>query len=143
MTKWWKVGFASVLTLTVSAQLVHWALVDPAWGGQHAAHPESADYSEPGSLTWNWSDEEDCQQFEACVYIEVQGTHRCEEQLFIDAAITDGNDHFVANTSMVINSPRQSGFSLIEVGVNRDDFEYWLVGDVRCTSGVPTAEALI
>ena len=125
MPKGWWIGLASVLVITWS------------WPS------EAAVYQQPGSLAWNWSEVEDCQQFDSCVFIEVRSTHKCEEQLLIDAAITDANDDWVANVSMVINSPRQSGTSLIEVGVNREDFEYFLVGDVSCTTGVPTVEDLL
>lgn len=140
MPKWWRVGFASVLIVTVSAQLAHWAFVDPFWQGQHEA--VVADYSNSYSLNWHWSDKGDCLQFDSCVLIEVDDTHRCEDQLQIDVWLTDANDDWVADGEMIIQSPRQSGPALVEVGANRDDFEYFMVGDVWCYSGLPTVETL-
>ena len=139
MPRWWKVGFVSVLVMTVSAQMVHWALVDPFWEGQHEA--VVADYTDSYSLNWHWSEREDCEQFDSCVFIEVDETHTCEDQLQIDVWLTDKNDNWVADGEMIIQSPRQPGRALIEVGANRDDFEYFLVGDVWCYSGLPSVEA--
>lgn len=141
MPMWWRVGFLSVLIVTVSAQLTHWALVDPFWQGQHEA--VVADYSKSYSLNWHWSDKEDCVQFYSCVFIEVDGTHLCKDQLQIDVFLTDKNDDWVADAELITESPRQSGRALVEVGVNREDFEYFLVGDVWCYSGLPTVEALL
>lgn len=137
MPKWWRVGFVSVLIVTVSAQLTHWALVDPFWLGKHEA--VVADYSNSYSLNWHWSDKQDCVQFDSCVFIEVDGTHLCKDQLQIDVFLTDKNDDWVADAELITESPRQSGRTLVEVGVNREDFEYFLVGDVWCYSGLPTA----
>ncbi len=139
LPKWWRVGFASLLVLTVSAQMVHWALVDPFWEGQHEA--VVADYSDSYSLNWHWGEKENCEQFDKCVFIEVDETRMCEEQLQIDVWLTDKNDDWVADGEMIIQSPRQLGRALIEVGANRADFEYFLVGDVWCYSGLPNVEA--
>ncbi len=141
LPKWWRVGFASLLVITVSAQMVHWALIDPFWEGQHEA--VVADYTNSNSLNWHWSDNEDCRQFESCVFIEVDETRQCKDQLQIDVFLTDKNDDWVGDAEMIIESPRTSSTELIEVGVNREDFEYFMVGDVWCYSGVPTVEALL
>ncbi len=141
LPKWWRVGFASLLVITVSAQMVHWALVDQFWQGQHEA--VVADYSDAYSLNWHWSEKEDCEQFESCVFIEVDETGLCKEQLQIDVFLTDKNEDWVGDAEMIIESPRSSSVALIEVGVNREDFEYFMVGDVWCYSGLPTVEALL
>lgn len=139
MPKWWRVGFATLLVITVSAQMVHGALADPFWEGEHEA--AVADYSDAYSLNWNWSENEDCVQFESCVFIDVDETHLCKDQLQIDVFLTDKNDDWVADGEMIIDSPRRTGRAQIEVGANRDDFEFFLVGDVWCYSGLPSVEA--
>ena len=141
MPKWWRVGFVSVLAVTASAQLVHWALDDPFWEAQHEA--VVADYTNAYNLNWHWSEEEDCIQFDSCVFIEVDETQLCKDQLQIDVFLTDKNDDWVADGEMIIESPRQSGRALIEVGANRDDFEYFMVGDVWCYSGLPSVKATL
>jgi hypothetical protein len=139
MPRWWRVGFASVLVITVSAKMVHWALVDPFWQGQHETLV--SEYTDEDILNWQWSTDEDCKQFANCVFIEVDNTRRCEDQLEIDVWLADINDDWVAEGRMIIESPKQPGGAQIEVGANRDDFEYFNVGDVWCYSGVPNIEA--
>lgn len=141
MPKWWRVGFVSVFLVTVSAQIVNWTLADPFWVGQHEA--VVADYTNSYSLNWHWSDNEDCKQFESCVFIEVDETRQCKDQLQIDVYLTDKNDDWVGDAEMIIDSPKSAKPALIEVGVNREDFEYFMVGDVWCYSGLPTVEALL
>lgn len=141
MPKWWRVGFVSVLAVTVGAQMVHWALDDPFWEAQHEA--VVADYTNAYSLNWHWSEEEECIQFDSCVFIEVDETQLCKDQLQIDVFLTDKNDDWVADGEMIIESPRQPGRALIEVGANRDDFEYFMVGDVWCYSGLPSVKATL
>jgi hypothetical protein len=63
--------------------------------------------------------------------------------LQIDVFLTDENEDWVDSAEMIIDSPRSSDAALIEVGVNREDFEYFMVGDVWCYSGVPTVEAVL
>jgi hypothetical protein len=141
MPRWWRVGFTAVLVVTVGAQMTRWALLDPFWEGQHEA--VVADYTDAYSLNWHWSENEECLQFDRCVFIEVDETQLCEDQLQIDVWLTDKDDEWVADGEMIVESPRQSGRAQIEVGANREDFEFFLVGDVWCYSGVPTAEAFI
>lgn len=96
------------------------------------------------NLNWDWAEgDPECQQYQQCVFIEVEDTHLCEEQIEIDAIITDELDDWVASAAMLIESPQQSGSVLIEVGVNREDFEYFMVGRVNCNVGLPTAEAVL
>ena len=139
MPRWWRVGFLSVLVITLSAQMVHWALVAPFWQGQHEALV--SEYTDEDSLDWQWGTMEDCKQFLSCVFIEVDETSRCEDQLQIDVWLTDIKDNWVADGKMIIESPKQPDSAQIEVGANREDFEYFNVGDVWCYSGVPNIEA--
>ena len=75
--------------------------------------------------------------------LQVDETRLCKEQLQIDVFLTDKNDDWVGDAEMIIESPRSSGTALIEVGVNREDFQYFMVGEVWCYSGVPTVEAFL
>ena len=140
MPRWWNVGFVTVFAVTVAAQLTHWALLDPSLTGEHVQ--AASDRKAALNLTWDWaSDDIQCTQFDMCVHIAVDQTNRCEDQLAIDVSLTDKKDNWVDIADMVVSSPRQPGSSVVEVGVNRDDFEYFMVGEVRCITSVPSAEA--
>lgn len=140
MPRWWNVGFVTVFAVTVAAQLTHWALLDPSLTGER--EQVVSDRKAALNLNWDWASEDiKCKQFENCVHIAVDQTKRCNDQLAIEVAITDKQDNWVDNVDMVVPSPRQSGSTVVEVGVNRDDFEYFMVGAVRCTTGLPSAEA--
>ena len=96
------------------------------------------------NLNWDWAEgEPDCQQYLQCVFIEVDDTQLCDEQIEIDAIITDEHDDWVASAAMLIESSRKTDRALVEVGVNREDFEYFMVGRVNCNVGLPTVEALL
>ena len=140
MPKWWRVGFLSVLILTVGALLTHWALLDPIFSGEHEL--AKAEYRETNNLPWVWADPDiECNEYVSCVHISVADTKRCENQLSIDVTITDENDNWVENVGMIVNSPGKASSAVIEVGVNRSDFEYFLVGDVICTTSPPNQMA--
>lgn len=142
MPKWWKISFVSVLLLTTSAFFTHLALKDPALTGEHEA--AVAEYKDENNLDWNWGPAElECKVYENCVHLEVEGTARCENQIKIFMYLTDANDEWVDSADTVLQSPSKSQSTVIEVGVNRDDFEFFMVGDVRCTTGVPTVQATL
>ena len=142
MPRWWKIGFKSVFLITSGAMSTHLALKDPALTGEHDA--VVAEYKDDVDLSWEWASSElECEIYENCVHLDVKETARCVEQVQIFVYLTDENDDWVDSANTVIQSPGQSGSATVEIGVNRDDFEYFMVGDVRCTTGVPTLEALL
>jgi hypothetical protein len=136
MPKWWRVGFLSVLILTFSALLTYVALLNPVFSGEHEL--AKVKYRETNNLPWAWADTDiECKEYISCVHISVAETKRCKNQLSIDVTITDKNDHWVGNVGMVVDSPNSASPAIIEVGVDRSDFEYFLVGDVICASSPP------
>lgn len=138
MRKPWWVAFASVLVITLGAFGTHLVLREPE-PKEAAVVAEAAG---PYSLNWRWASESlECQRFDACVHIAVDQTQLCPDQLEIRVVITDSNEDWVGNADMIVDSPKSAKATVIEVGVNRDDFEYFMVGDIWCYSGVPTAEA--
>ena len=140
MPRWWNIGFVSVLLVTTGALSAQIALKDPIFEGEHEA--VVASYKETNNLDWRWaSDDLECKTYENCVHIDVEGTDRCDEQIKIFSYLSDENDAWVDSADLVVESPLQEGSTVIEVGVNRDDFEYFNIGAVRCTTGVPTIQA--
>jgi hypothetical protein len=104
----------------------------------------SSSGAEPISLEWTWSqDELECKIYQNCVHLEVEDTYTCPNEILVSLVITDINDDWVAAEDNVLKSPRKTKSANIEIGVNRDDFEYFNVGDVQCTTGVPTVEAYL
>lgn len=96
------------------------------------------------SLDWTWGpDELECKIYQNCVHLEVEDTDSCPNELLVWVVITDINDDWVAAEDNVLKSPRKTKSAIIEIGVNRDDFEYFNVLDVQCTTGVPTVEAYL
>ena len=139
MPRWWNFGFVSVLLITTGALSAHVALQDPKVKAEE--EPGVAEYKEGNNLDWQWASTDlQCQIFETCVHIEVEGTIRCPEQIKVFSYLSDENDDWVVSVDLIVDSPQLQGKAVIEVGVNRDDFEYFNVGDVRCTTGVPTVE---
>lgn len=142
MPKWWRIGFVTLLIVTVSAQLTHWILQDPSITGENETAKVA--YHDTYDLPWKWATKNlDCQQFERCVKIVVDHTDSCDSQLAIDVSISDIKDNWVDNVSMIVDSPKASLPSTIEVGVNRTDFVYFLVGAVTCTTGLPNEQATL
>ena len=142
MPKWWKIGFVFVLLVTTGAFFTHLALQDPALTGEHAA--AVAEYKAQANLAWDWNYEGlTCKEFDRCVFLEVENTSKCENQIVVEAYLADANDDWVAAADTVIPSPNASDVALIELGVNREDFEFFFVGDVRCTAALPTVEATL
>lgn len=140
MPKWWWVGLASVLLVTTAAFFTHLALKDPALTGEHEA--AVAEYQAGTSLPWDWNYEElSCIEFDRCVFLEVENTSNCEDQIIVEAYLADAYDDWVAAADTVMPSPNATDVALIELGVNREDFEFFFVGDVRCTAALPTVEA--
>ena len=139
MPRWWKIGFVSVLLITTGALSAHFALKDPAFTGEHEA--AVAEYADSNYLYWEWSDEVGCEIYERCQFIEVEGTDRCPEQILIQMHLEDINDEWVDSASTVMHSPGQKGSARIELGVDRTDFEYFVVGNIRCTAAIPNVEA--
>ena len=138
MSKLWRIGFLSLLVVTVGAQLTNLALQGSK---PKSSRVETVAEFDSHNLQWHWAaDGKECQKYDSCVFIAVEQTQLCADQLEINVHITDINDEWVANTDMVIDSPNSSKSAVIEVGANRDDFEYFMVGAVRCTTGLPSAE---
>lgn len=139
MPRWWRAGFASVLLVTIGALGFQIALREP---NTDAAQVEKSLFEEHDSLVWSWGpDGRACEIYDHCAFIEVLETARCVQQLSIELWLEDAKENLVATVPLVMNSPRQGGPTLIEVGVNRDDFEYFVVGAVQCTKTAPTVEA--
>lgn len=142
MPKWWNMGFSLMSLITASAFSVHLVLKDPALTGEHDT--AVVEYTEKSKLDWDWASSDlECQLFKNCVHLEIQSTARCENQLMVFMYLTDEHNEWVDAADTVLKSPREDGSAIVEVGVNRDDFEFFMVGDVRCTQSVPTIEALI
>ena len=140
MPRWWNIGFVTALLVTTGALSAHFALQDPIFEGEHEA--VVAEYKEANNLDWQWASSAlECQIYLYCVHIEVEGTNRCPEQIKVFSYLSDENDDWVDSADLVVDSPLSQVKAVIEVGVNRYDFEYFNVGDVRCTTGVPTIEA--
>lgn len=83
------------------------------------------------------------QNLSNCVHLQVEDTDSCPNELLVWVVITDINDDWVAAEDNVLKSPRKTKSAIIEIGVNRDEFEYFNVLDVQCTTGVPTVEAYL
>ena len=141
MSKWWRACVVVLLVVTGGAEITYWTLREPSSQVQPARPVQVFDSH---SLHWHWAHESrECQKYDSCIHIEIDQTQLCPDQLEISVAITDINDDWVANTDMVIESPNSRKPAVIEVGANRDDFEYFMVGEVGCTKGVPNEEAEI
>lgn len=139
MPRWWKFGFISLLVITSGAFVVHVALNEPpSGGGASVAVPEHKDSE---FLNWDWSEEESCEIYERCQFVELIGTHLCPEQILIQMHLEDEKDEWVDSASTVIQSPGIKDSARIELGVNRTDFEYFVIGNIRCTSALPTVFA--
>ncbi len=140
LPRWWNIGFVSALLTTTSALSAHVALQEPIFEGEHEA--VVTEYKSVNSLPWDWNYEDlSCQEFERCVFLEVENTSKCENQIIVEAYLADKNDDWVAAADTVMPSPNAAEVALIELGVNREDFEFFFVGDVRCTAALPTVEA--
>lgn len=140
LPKWWNIGFVSLLLITTGALSAHVALQDPIFEGEHEA--AVTEYKEANNLNWQWASTDlECQIYENCVHLEVEGTHRCHNQIKVFMYLTDANDDWVDSADTVLQSPGKAQTVVVEVGVNRDDFEYFMVGDVWCYSGLPSVEA--
>lgn len=128
-----------LLVVTFGAQLTNWAMQGSEPG---SVNSQSVAAFDSHTLQWRWaSDDLECQKYDSCVFIEVEQTQLCPDQLEIHVHIIDINDDWVANTDIIVNSPNTNQSAVIEVGANRDDFEYFMVGDIGCTVGLPSAES--
>jgi hypothetical protein len=133
MPTWWKFGFVGSLIVMASAFTVHVALDKPKVVGSHQIVSFGDEAIQ--TLSWGWGpDEISCKEFDSCLSIEVHDTDSCEQQLEITFDLTDEHDNLIASEKMVIESPEKSEPTLIEIGVNRNDFEYFVMRDVMCTS---------
>lgn len=139
MPKWWKIGFAFVLLVTTGALSAYVALQEPTLDEEISA--QVAEYADTDYLYWDWADEAVCDLYERCQFIEIYNTARCADQILVPMRLEDANEDWVAAASTVMRSPGKHGGVLVELGVNRTDFEYFAIGDVRCTSALPTVEA--
>ena len=137
MPKWWKIGFASVLIFTAGAFFTHLALKEPAITGEHEV--AGAENNTEGSLPWDWNYQElTCKEFDRCVFLEVENTNKCENQIIVEAYLADANDDWVAAADTVMPSSRSSAVAIVELGVNREDFEFFFVGSIHCVDALPT-----
>ena len=141
MPKWWKIGFVSVLLVTTGASSAHVAMREPAL---ETGAVQASSYPEDNGLDWNWGPEDQpCEIYETCQIIEVFETARCSKQIEIELHLEDAKEQWVDAVPMVILSPMNSEPALIEIGVDRTDFEYFAIGEVRCTASAPTVEATL
>lgn len=141
MPRWWKIGFVSVLLITTGALSAHVALQEPKI--DLPVPSEVAEYADSDYLYWDWAEETDCEIYERCQFIKIYDTKRCPQQILVPMRLEDANDDWVAAESRVIRSPMQDDAVTVELGVDRTDFEYFVVGAIRCTTAIPTVEATL
>lgn len=140
MQTWWKFGFVGSRLVVASAFAMYVALDKPEGVGSH----QIVSFGDKAlqTLSWGWGpDEISCKEFDRCLTIEVHDTDSCKQQLEITFDLTDENDNLIAYEKMVIESPHKSEPTLIEIGVNRNDFEYFVMSEVMCTSSPLTKTA--
>lgn len=140
MPKWWRVCAAGLVVVTAVAFGVHLSMRE---GGVGSSVVEAAASELPeNELTWRWEPAElepagGCAKFENCVFVQVEDTARCGLRLQVDMYLTDAHDNYVAYADSVIVSPQVAEPVVIELGVDRDDFEYFAVSSISCTASAP------
>jgi hypothetical protein len=141
LPRWWKIGFTALLLITTGAFSATLALEKPSINTAPQNEPASTSEEPDESLTWDWSEDFVCDLYALCQVIDVEDTASCPDQISVDVYLTDKNDDWLSDASVILNSPQEIGATPIELGSEEIEFEYLYVGDVKCTTGLPTLEA--
>lgn len=107
-----------------------------------------SEYFEAGSAgySFRWSSEEntahlECKVYDLCVWVDVKGP-TCSDELYLNVSYYDRNDNWMTESKVVIVGEGNDRFDAVEIGSYLDfDFGFYLVDEVWCSVGVPTALA--
>lgn len=139
---WLRVGVAAALAAVPA--IFAFSFLSLTEDSALLADPAPIDSTASDVLSWNWHQpERECEHFVSCTFIEVENTARCPDQIFIPMFVSDEQQNRVTWSDLILDSPRQRGTAVVEVGVNIEDFSYFNVGEITCTVGPPTLELKI
>ncbi len=108
----------------------------------------SSEYFEAGSAgySFRWSSDDntaylECKVYDLCLWVDVKGP-TCTDELHINVSYYDRNDIWMTENRVVIAGEGRDRFDAVEIGSYLDfEFGFYLVDEVWCSVGVPTALA--
>jgi hypothetical protein len=107
-----------------------------------------SEYFEAGAAgySYRWSSDDntaylECKVYDLCLWVDVKGP-ACSDQLHLNVSYYDRNDVWMTENRVVIAGEGNDRFDAVEIGSYLDfDFGFYLVDEVWCSVGVPTALA--
>jgi hypothetical protein len=107
-----------------------------------------SEYFEAGAAgySYRWSSDDntaylECQVYDLCLWVDVKGP-ACSDELHLNVSYYDRNDIWMTENRVVIAGEGNDRFDALEIGSYLDfDFGFYLVDEVWCSVGVPTALA--
>jgi hypothetical protein len=107
-----------------------------------------SEYFEAGAAgySYRWSSDDntaylECKVYDLCLWVDVKGP-TCSDELHLNVSYYDRNDVWMTENRVVIAGEGNDRFDAVEIGSYLDfDFGFYLVDEVWCSVGVPTALA--
>jgi hypothetical protein len=107
-----------------------------------------SEYFEAGAAgySYRWSSDDntaylECKVYDLCLWVDVKGP-ACSDELHLNVSYYDRNDVWMTENRVVIAGEGNDRFDAVEIGSYLDfDFGFYLVDEVWCSVGVPTALA--
>jgi hypothetical protein len=107
-----------------------------------------SEYLEAGAAgySYRWSSDDntaylECKVYDLCLWVDVKGP-ACANELHLNVSYYDRNDIWMTENRVVIAGEGKDRFEAVEIGSYLDfDFGFYLVDEVWCSLGVPTALA--
>ena len=107
-----------------------------------------SEYFEAGAAgySYRWSSDDntaylECKFYDLCLWVDVKGP-ACSDELYLSVSYYDRNDIWMTENRVVIAGEGNDRFDAVEIGSYLDfDFGFYLVDEVWCSAGVPTALA--
>lgn len=99
-------------------------------------------------FSFRWVDEEtsvaeglQCSLYEWCAYADIVGPS-CPNELLISLDYLDDEDLYVTSGTVILPADNRQRHSRAELGTSQlDDFETFVIDDIRCYQGLPTGVA--
>lgn len=99
-------------------------------------------------FSFRWVDEEtsvaeglECSLYEWCAYADIVGP-ACPNELLISLDYLDDEDLYVTSGTVILPAANRQRHSRAELGTSQlDNFETFVIDDIRCYQGLPTGVA--
>jgi hypothetical protein len=140
VVKVWKVGATISALVSFAALIVHLQYSSQPTRSKSLEVPATEVWHFGGFDAW-WADSSGyCERSESCVYVVIEETQTCRQDVLVKFTVTDKKDLFIDSQTKVISASEFRSGDSFEIGTDTLRVEYFSVDSVTCGNGLDTTQ---